>query len=55
MSQENVETISRAIDAWNRRDLDGFLAGAHPDLEWHPALPAGVEGSGSVYRGHDGA
>ena len=26
MSQENVEVISRAIDAWNRRDLDGFLA-----------------------------
>jgi hypothetical protein len=55
MSEENVETISRAIDAWNRGDLDGFLAGAHPDIEWHPVLPAGVEGSGGVYRGHDEA
>jgi ketosteroid isomerase-like protein len=55
MSEENVEVISRAIDAWNRRDLDGFLAGAHPDLEWHPVLAAGVEGSGGVYRGLDEA
>jgi ketosteroid isomerase-like protein len=55
MSQEDVETVSRAIDAWNRGDLDGFLAGAHPDLEWHPVLAAGVEGTGGVYRGHDGA
>jgi uncharacterized protein len=55
MSQENVETMRRAIEAWNRGDLDGFLAGAHPDLEWHPVLAAGVEGSGGTYRGHDGA
>src|SRR4051794_16034985 len=55
MSEENVEVIRRAIDAWNRGDLDGFLAGAHPDFEWHPVLAAGVEGSGGAYRGHDGA
>jgi ketosteroid isomerase-like protein len=55
MSQANVETIRRAIEAWNRGDLDGFLEGAHPDLEWHPVLAAGVEGSGGTYRGHDGA
>jgi ketosteroid isomerase-like protein len=55
MSEENVETVSRAIDAWNRGDLDGFLAGADPDIEWHPVLAAGVEGSGGVYRGHDEA
>jgi ketosteroid isomerase-like protein len=55
MSEENVETMSRAIDAWNRGDLAEFLARAHPDLEWHPVLAAGVEGSGGVYRGLDGA
>jgi ketosteroid isomerase-like protein len=54
MSEENVEIVTRTIDAWNRGDLDGVLAGAHPDLEWHPVLPAGIEGSGGVYRGLDG-
>ena len=28
MSQENVEIVRRAYDAFTRRDLDGFL-GAH--------------------------
>jgi ketosteroid isomerase-like protein len=55
MTEENVEIVTRTIDAWNRGDLDGVLAGAHPDLEWHPVLPAGVEGSGGVYRGLDEA
>ena len=26
MSQENVETVQRVIEAWNADDLDAFLA-----------------------------
>jgi len=31
MSQENVELSRRAVDAFNRRDLDAFLALMDPD------------------------
>jgi len=50
MSQENVEQQYRAADAFSRRDLDGFLAICHPEIELvsrHLAL------SGSDHlRGH---
>ena len=26
----------------------------HSEVEWHPALPARLEGRATVYRGHDG-
>ena len=55
MSQENVEVVQRAIEAWNADDLDAFLAELDADLEWHPSIEPAVEGNATVYRGHDGA
>jgi ketosteroid isomerase-like protein len=55
MSQENVETVRRAVEAWNGDDLDAFLAVLDPDVEWHPAIQPGLEGRATTYRGHDGA
>jgi ketosteroid isomerase-like protein len=60
MSQENVDaatwidTAQRAIDAWNRQDLDAFLDTWHPDCEWRPAFPRSLEGVGTIYRGREG-
>jgi len=51
MSEENVENCRRAFEAWNRRDIDGWLAQAAPDFEWIPANPAAVERN--VYRGEE--
>jgi ketosteroid isomerase-like protein len=34
MSEENVELLYRAYDAFNRRDLDGFLALCDPKIEF---------------------
>jgi ketosteroid isomerase-like protein len=34
MSQENVEILRRAFEAFNRGDLDGVLADAAPDFEY---------------------
>jgi hypothetical protein len=31
MSQENVEIVRRGIDAWNRADLDDWLAAFTPE------------------------
>jgi ketosteroid isomerase-like protein len=55
MSQENVETVQRAVEAWNADDLDAFLALLDADVEWYPSIEPGVEGRATIYRGHDGA
>ena len=55
MSQENVESVQRAVEAWNADDLDAFLAELDADVEWHPAIEPGLEGKATIYRGHDGA
>ena len=50
MSQENVEAYKRAIEAFNRRDLDTILALAHEEVVVEPRFAA-MEGG---HRGHDG-
>ena len=52
MSQENVELVRRAYDAFNRRDLDALLALCHPDVEFI-SYAMQVEG-GDPYRGYQG-
>src|SRR5262245_58615033 len=52
MSEENVELVYKANDAFNRHDIDAFLAFADPDLEFFPLI-ARLEGGGP-YRGHEG-
>ena len=54
MSQENVEIVKRAWEAWHRDDLDANLDALHPEVELHTAIERNFEGTGSVYRGHDG-
>ena len=34
MSQENVELVHRAYDAFNRRDLDAFLGFIDPEVDF---------------------
>jgi ketosteroid isomerase-like protein len=52
VSQANVETMHEFVDAWNRGDLERFLALASPEWEWHPArssparMPSIVAGRG---------
>jgi ketosteroid isomerase-like protein len=50
MSRENVAVSGRALDAFNRGDLDAWLAEFHPEIEWFP-LADELEGP---YRGHQG-
>src|SRR5438309_4295504 len=33
MSAQNLAAVRRALDAWNRRDLDGALDAMHPECE----------------------
>ena len=52
MSQEDVDLTRVAVDAFDRRDVDSFLALNDPDVEFAP-VEASVEG-GQPFRGHDG-
>jgi ketosteroid isomerase-like protein len=54
MSQENVETFNRVIEAANRWDLEAALAELDPEIEWRPAVQVLLEGEAPVYRGHEG-
>jgi ketosteroid isomerase-like protein len=54
VSQEHVEAVRQNLDAWNRGDVDGWLASSHPQVEWISEIARRVEGSELVYRGHEG-
>src|SRR6476659_867242 len=47
MSQENVETFKRGVDAWNRDDSDTWIELYDPNVEWFALM--------EVYRGLAGA
>lgn len=51
MSQQDIEIVRSAVEAWNRRDAERWLTYAAPEIEWSPAGPAAVERS--VYRGYE--
>ena len=53
MSEENVEAIKRAADAYNRGDVDAVLQELDPEIEWHPLLQVLLGGEATVYRGNE--
>jgi ketosteroid isomerase-like protein len=55
MSQENVEAIRRAAEAFNRGDIDALLREVDPEVEWHPLLQVLLGGETTVYLGHERA
>src|SRR6476469_11084851 len=46
MSQENVETLQRAFEAWNRNDFDAWTQCFDPEVQWSAML--------EEFRGHAG-
>ena len=52
MSSKNVEVVRSAFEAYQRRDVPDLVELLHPDVEVHPALVGGLEGT--VYRGREG-
>ena len=51
MSEENVESIRRATEAFNRGDADAFVALGTPDIEWEDPI-FWTEGT-RIFRGRD--
>ena len=52
MSQENVERVHRAYEAFNRRDLDGMVTDFASTFEYVPT--GAIPGAGDAYRGAEG-
>jgi uncharacterized protein len=50
MSQENVEIVRQAFDAFARGDLDAAYSFAHPEIEFHTYADSPEAG---VYRGRE--
>jgi ketosteroid isomerase-like protein len=53
MSQQNVEVVRGALEAFNRGDMAAALAPVDPAVEIYP--PVEDPDMDDVYRGHDGA
>ena len=53
MSRENVETLRRGLEAFNRSDVEGALEVLDAEVEWYPAVQP-MLGERTVYRGHQG-
>src|SRR5512133_1553698 len=51
MSEENVEVVRRAYEAFNRRAFDAMEATFAPTIEYVPS--GAVPGTGGVYRGQE--
>ena len=51
MSPDNVEIARRSTQAFNRGDIDAWLACFHVEIEWH-GVPD--EPDPGPHRGHDG-
>ena len=52
MSQENLEIVQRAADAFNRRDMSSLAELSHEDLEFVSVLTA-VDAGGASYYGSE--
>ena len=51
MSEENVEIVRRAVEAFEREGLEGSLRHYDPEIEWS-TTGAWIEAA--TYRGHEG-
>lgn len=54
MPIDRAELLRQVLDAFNKGDVDCFVALLDPDVEWHPFLAANVEGDTEAFRGHQG-
>jgi ketosteroid isomerase-like protein len=52
MSQQNVAVVRRALEAFERGDLEEMLSQIDSEAELHSAIIGGAEGN--AYRGHEG-
>jgi ketosteroid isomerase-like protein len=52
MSEENVEIVRGALEAYGRGNVDEMLSYVDSSIEFHSAIIGGTEGN--IYQGHEG-
>jgi ketosteroid isomerase-like protein len=52
MSEENIEFIRKAVEAWQRGGIEAMLEYASPDIEWN--VRADMPDHVGTHQGHDG-
>jgi ketosteroid isomerase-like protein len=48
MSQEDVEIVRTAVEAWGAGDMDSFCASLDPDMVWNPVEEVASQGHAAV-------
>jgi ketosteroid isomerase-like protein len=48
MSQQDVEIVRTAIEAWGAGDMDSFYASLDPDMVWNPVEAVASQGHGPL-------
>ena len=48
MSEENVEIVRKAVEAYARGDLDAALTNADPGIVWNPVEEAATQGHDAI-------
>jgi ketosteroid isomerase-like protein len=52
VSGENIEIVRRLLERWSNGDLEGFIEGVDPEIEWRTSgIYPDVD---PVYHGHEG-
>jgi ketosteroid isomerase-like protein len=51
VSQENVDLLRGMFAAWDRADVDAYVASFHPDAEFVSDVVGRVEGGANIYHG----
>jgi ketosteroid isomerase-like protein len=54
VSPEELEALTRGIEAFNSRDVEGVLEVLDPDVEWHDVFTVMLGGEATIVRGHEG-
>ncbi len=52
MSQQDIDTLRRLLEAFNGRDMERILS--LPDPEFEAVIPAQLSAEPDTYRGHEG-
>ena len=53
MGEDRRELLRRAVEAYNRRDVEALLRELDPEVDWIPALPGSL-GEIPSYHGREG-
>lgn len=51
---EECDEIRRRMEAWNRGDVEPWVAGFATDCQWYPTTEGGLVGESAPIRGHEG-